>query len=42
MHFCTLPRKVIKRNSEAIPLATVSKRIKYVGINLPKEERPIL
>ena len=39
LHFYTLKQKIRKRNQEAILLTISSKRIKYLGINLPKESK---
>ena len=41
LHFYTLKQKIRKRNQEAILFTISSKRIKYLGINLPKESKDL-
>jgi len=43
LHFYTLTMKDMKQIQETIPFTITSKRIKYLGINIPKEiKRPVL
>ena len=39
LHFCKLTMKDQREMVETIPFTITSKRIKYLGINLPKEAK---
>ena len=41
LHFYTLIMRNTKRIKETIPLTIARKRIKYLGINLPKETKDL-
>ena len=41
LHFCILTMKNQKEIKESIPFTIATKRIKYLGINLPKETKEL-
>ena len=41
LHFYTLTMKYWKKIKEEIPFVFESKRIKYLGLNLPKETKDL-
>ena len=41
LHFYILTEKSEKEIKESIPFTTATKRIKYLGINLPKETKEL-
>ena len=41
LHFYTLTMKYWKKIKEEIPFVIVSKRIKYLGLNLPNETKEL-
>ena len=41
LHFCILTTKNQREIKESIPFTTATKRIKYLGINLPKETKEL-
>ena len=41
LHFCILTEKSESEIKESIPFTIATKRIKYLGINLPKETKEL-